>query len=152
MSVTFDKKQLIIIAITLVIGFAFGLLCSQIGGGYHMKRGLSHMKMNKDMNMKIGGNMRDGMGMRYGAVGSSSDMSHRMAGMSMNLEGKTGDDFDRAFLNEMIIHHEGAVKMAELAKTNANHQEIKNMADLIISAQNKEIGDMKAWSDSWFGN
>jgi len=75
-------------------------------------------------------------------------------GMSMNemtitLEGKTGDDFDKEFTNLMIEHHQGAIDMANLAKTNAKHQEIKDLADDIVSAQTSEIKMMREWQKSW---
>ncbi len=78
-------------------------------------------------------------------------MTDMMAGMNAELKGKTGDAFDQAFLSEMIVHHQGAVEMAQLALTNAKHAEIKNLAVAIVSAQNKEIADMKSWLNSWYG-
>jgi len=76
-------------------------------------------------------------------------MSEMMSSMNAELEGKTGDAFDQAFLAEMIVHHQGAVEMAELALTNAKHQEIKDLANAIISAQNTEIAQMMEWQKSW---
>lgn len=61
----------------------------------------------------------------------------------------TGEDYDRMFLANMIAHHQGAVDMANLALTRAKHQEIKDMANNIISAQTKEIGDMQSWQTAW---
>lgn len=80
----------------------------------------------------------------------SADMSSMMASMNSNLAGKKGDTFDKAFIDEMIVHHEGAVGMAELALTNAKHNEIKVMANDIISAQTKEIELMKKWKTDWY--
>jgi len=60
-----------------------------------------------------------------------------------------GEDYDRMFLANMIAHHQGAVDMANLALTNAKHQELKDMANAIISAQNKEITDMQSWQSQW---
>jgi uncharacterized protein (DUF305 family) len=77
-------------------------------------------------------------------------MHGAMGDMMMGLEGKTGDEFDKAFLSEMIIHHEGAVDMAEAALKNAKHPEIKQMALAIISAQTSEIQQMKGWLNSWY--
>lgn len=85
---------------------------------------------------------------------SSSPVNHMassMEEMSAALQGKEGDTFDQAFLKEMIIHHEGAVEMANLARTNAGHVEIKQMAEAIISAQEAEIAQMKQWQMNWFG-
>lgn len=61
----------------------------------------------------------------------------------------TGDDFDRMFIANMIEHHKGAVDMANLALTNAKHQELKDMANDIIKAQSKEISDMERWQQWW---
>ena len=39
----------------------------------------------------------------------------------------------------MIPHHKGAIAMAKLADTRAQHQEVKDLAAAIISAQEREI-------------
>lgn len=79
------------------------------------------------------------------------DMNSAMDGMMGNLEGKSGEAFDRAFLEDMIVHHEGAVDMAQMALTNGSHQEIKTMSEAIISAQTSEIEQMKIWLKEWYG-
>jgi uncharacterized protein (DUF305 family) len=56
-----------------------------------------------------------------------------------SLSSKAGDEFDKAFIQEMIVHHEGAIDMAQLALQNAGHQEIKDLAKNIIAAQDAEI-------------
>lgn len=76
-------------------------------------------------------------------------MGSSMEEMMESMEGKTGDEFDRAFIEAMIVHHEGAVKMAEQAKLNAKHQEIKDMSDAIITAQTSEINQMREWQNVW---
>lgn len=92
--------------------------------------------------------MRGGIMMHNSQMG----MGDAMSGMMQGLEGKTGDAFDQAFLSEMIMHHEGAVQMAEAALGNAKHEEIKAMANAIISAQTTEIQQMEDWQRSWYGN
>lgn len=79
-----------------------------------------------------------------------SQMSDSMGDMMAGLEGKTGDAFDRAFIEEMIVHHEGAVEMAKAALTSAKHAEIKQMANDIIAAQSREIDTMRGWLKSWY--
>lgn len=78
---------------------------------------------------------------------SGSAMS--MADMTASLSGKTGDDFDKAFLSEMIVHHQGAIAMAELAAAKAKHQEVKDLANGIVSAQTGEISEMRQWQEAW---
>ncbi len=92
--------------------------------------------------------MADGEMMDDDSMGGMHDA---MNGMMAGLEGKTGDEFDKAFLAEMIVHHEGAVDMAKAALVSAKHSEIKQMANAIISAQTTEITQMQAWQKSWYG-
>ena len=73
-----------------------------------------------------------------------------MESMVSNLEGKSGDAFDEAFIREMVVHHQGAIAMAQLAKDSAKHQEIKALAEAIISAQTGEIAKMEGWLKAWY--
>ena len=83
------------------------------------------------------------------AITHSTSQSMAMEQMMEGLKGKAGDDFDKAFISEMIEHHLGAINMAQEAKVNAKHDEIKKMADDIISAQTTEINMMKQWQIDW---
>ncbi len=90
--------------------------------------------------------------MMPGGVMSNSEMgmSNAMDDMMSGLKGLSGDAFDKAFLSQMIMHHEGAVVMAEAALKDARHSELKNMANDIISAQTREIEQMKNWQRLWY--
>lgn len=77
------------------------------------------------------------------------DESMSMDSMVDGLKGKTADDFDKAFISLMIEHHQGAIDMANEAKVNAGHQEIKDLADNIITAQTGEISLMRQWQTAW---
>lgn len=83
---------------------------------------------------------------------SMSSMKGEMDAMTAGLADKHGDEFDQAFLTEMIVHHEGAVEMAEAALQHARHQELRDMADDIITAQTAEIAQMKTWLNEWYSN
>ncbi|MDQ5968562.1 MAG: hypothetical protein QG561_200 [Patescibacteria group bacterium] len=48
----------------------------------------------------------------------------------------------------MIPHHQGAVDMAKFL-TGAQHPELQKMGQDIITAQNKEIEQMKKWQKEW---
>jgi len=82
--------------------------------------------------------------------GGMSGMQHEMANMMSGLEGKTGDDFDKAFLTEMIVHHEGAIDMAEALLKNTQRPELVRLGNDIIKAQTGEVGMMKGWLAAWF--
>lgn len=79
----------------------------------------------------------------------NSMMNMSMDDMTAGLKNKTGDDFDRAFLSGMIVHHQGAITMSELAEKNAKHEEVKQLSRDIISAQNEEITQMRQWQTDW---
>jgi uncharacterized protein (DUF305 family) len=80
---------------------------------------------------------------------SAMGMMDNMAGMTAELEGKTGDDFDKAFIEQMILHHQSAIDMAAPGEQNASRQEVKDLTKAIVSAQTKEIQQMKQWQQEW---
>lgn len=120
---------------TLLVVLLVGLGVGYFWGGSNAQVPLANQHMMSD------GSMMHDIGMSMG--GAMDDM---MAGLS----GKTGDEFDKAFLSGMIMHHEGAVAMAQAALRDAKHQEIKTMANDIISAQTQEISQMRTWLKNWY--
>ena len=89
--------------------------------------------------------------MRFMGIGVSNGMS---MGSSMNqmmgsMDDKSGYDFDKAFIDAMIVHHEGAIKMAQQAEHRAQHKEIKELSNNIIRTQTAEIEQMQAWKKAW---
>jgi uncharacterized protein (DUF305 family) len=54
-------------------------------------------------------------------------------------------DADRDFVAHMIAHHEGAVAMAQVVLQYGQDPQIKQLAQDIVSAQQKEIEMMKEW-------
>ncbi len=84
---------------------------------------------------------------------NDTDMSMGSAMEDMNaaLKGKTGDEFDKVFLSEMIVHHRGAVEMAKAVLVDGKHEELKQLARDIIAAQTKEIAQMQTWAGDWYG-
>ena len=72
-----------------------------------------------------------------------------MDAMVSSLKDKKGNDYDAAFISEMIDHHQGAIDMAKLSAARASHKEIKDLSNAIITAQEKEISEMKAWQKMW---
>jgi uncharacterized protein (DUF305 family) len=52
----------------------------------------------------------------------------------------------------MVPHHEGAVAMGDIAQARAEHPEIKQMAEAILSTQTQEIDQMRLWRKEWFGS
>ncbi len=85
-----------------------------------------------------------GTAMQHGGKSSGS-----MSDMMTSLNGKKGEEFDKAFLSSMIVHHQDAVEMSKAAQTDAEKQEIKDLAEDIIKAQESEIQMMQQWQKDW---
>jgi uncharacterized protein (DUF305 family) len=96
----------------------------------------------------------------YGAAGTSTMpeamMEQMGSGRMMNREQMRqmmggSVDFDRMFLQMMIPHHEGAIDMAQLALEQAEHSEIKTLAQDIVTTQRAEIQEMQTYLRDWYG-
>jgi uncharacterized protein (DUF305 family) len=59
--------------------------------------------------------------------------------------------FEINFLESMIDHHFGGVKMAELCAGRTVHAELQAMCDQIKAMQSQEIATMRGWLQSWYG-
>jgi uncharacterized protein (DUF305 family) len=128
-----------------VSGLVIGLVISHLFFNYHTNR----MDDDKQYSPVAQGGMHmmaDGTMMSNGGNSMDSMMQDMMAG----LQGKTGDAFDKEFLAEMIVHHQGAVEMAKAVLATSKRPELIKLASDIISAQTKEIGMMQDWQKAWF--
>ncbi len=82
---------------------------------------------------------RMGNRMHMGMMGNDTDMTR--------LE--NAQDFDKAFIEEMIPHHQMAVMMANMLKGGTQRAEMRKLADDIITAQTEEIEQMREWYINW---
>lgn len=78
-------------------------------------------------------------------------MDHGSKGMSSGMLMKNGKYSDERFIDAMVPHHEGAVEMARVALKNAEHPEIEQLAENIISAQEAEIRELRSIKQVEFG-
>lgn len=129
------KKESIMVG---VIGLLIGVIVTGFAAGQAVNN--NNTGMMRMMGMDTNNSQQE-------TATSHATMS--MADMTEQLKNKTGDDFDKAFVEMMISHHEGAVEMAELIPTRAKHDEVKTLGTAIIAAQTKEIADMKQWQKDW---
>ncbi|UNX53325.1 DUF305 domain-containing protein [Georgenia sp. TF02-10] len=59
------------------------------------------------------------------------------------------NDADTMFAQMMIVHHEGAIEMADLAVEKADSEEVRSLAERISAAQGPEIEKMTSWLEAW---
>jgi len=76
----------------------------------------------------------------YGGIGPGGMMGSSMMG-----------NMDRHFIEQMIPHHDDAIIMAEIALLQAEHAEIKTLAENIRRTQGEENAKMREWYKSWYG-
>ena len=99
------------------------------------------------------GTTRDGAlpGMIGGGMMESSMMGGMMNRDQMRQMMGANADFDRMFLQMMIPHHEAAITMAQQALIQAEHPEIKTLAQRIVTTQQAEITEMHGYLRAWYG-
>ena len=88
-------------------------------------------------------------GMQHGAMPMSPnhmEMMQKMEAMNKAMMGApmTGNP-DRDLVNMMMPHHQGAIDMARIYLRDGRDPEIRRMAEKIITDQEREIGEFKAW-------
>jgi len=90
----------------------------------------------------------------YGTDVPTVTAGNMWGGHMMNNQASTDTlnsaaDFDQAFLEQMIPHHQMAVMMANMLDVVTNRPEMKKLASDIVAAQTKEINDMRSWQVQW---
>ena len=94
------------------------------------------------------GDMAD-RGVDAGDLGLSDDLS------VMNMDDDalaSADPFDREFVDMMIPHHQGAIRMARVEIDKGASPALKQMAQDIIDAQSREINEMNAFRAKTYGS
>lgn len=73
--------------------------------------------------------------------------------MMRDLSALSGDQLDRAFLQDMLGHHMAAVMMSQqlLARGSADHLQLETLARTIRDEQHSEILQMRRWLAAWYG-
>lgn len=85
------------------------------------------------------------------ASGPAAAETPDMAGMDHStMPGMSDAPYDAAFIDGMIVHHEGAIAMARQALEQAERPEIQELAEAIVGAQEAEIAQLRAWRDAWY--
>jgi uncharacterized protein (DUF305 family) len=86
----------------------------------------------------------------HGDLGLSEEDSG-MAHDTAALEEAPPSQFDQVFIDMMIPHHQGAIRMARIELESGNDVELKALATAIIDAQSAEIEEMNTWREQWYG-
>ncbi len=76
-----------------------------------------------------------------------------MRGMGMMTDPQQlaqADPFDKAFIDNMIPHHESAIDMANVVLEESENGRLRQLARDIVEAQKREIAQMERWREEWY--
>jgi uncharacterized protein (DUF305 family) len=102
------------------------------------------------------GSMTDHGGM--GHMMNSSMMDHGGEGRNHGGEGHTMGSFDEEqpfdlqFIDQMIMHHQGAIMSSEHMIADSERPELRQLAENIQESQSEQIEQMQAWRQEWYGD
>jgi uncharacterized protein (DUF305 family) len=75
------------------------------------------------------------------------------SGMAMDMNELHGaKPFDRMFIDMMIPHHQGAIRMARAELAEGENRRLRKIARAIVRDQKKEIRTMNKWREAWYGS
>jgi uncharacterized protein (DUF305 family) len=94
-----------------------------------------------------------GRGMMNGSMMSGQVGPGMMSGGMMGSATLTDQNapFDQRFLDQMIAHHQGAVMSAQMMIADSARPELRDLAQRIITGQQREIDQMGEWRQDWYG-
>jgi uncharacterized protein (DUF305 family) len=79
-------------------------------------------------------------------------VSEEESGMGMDMHDLHGaKPFDRMFIDMMVPHHQGAIRMARAELAKGKNRRLRRIARAIVRDQAKEIRTMNAWREAWYG-
>ena len=81
------------------------------------------------------------------------DLSMDEMGMSMDMDELDGaKPFDRKFIDMMIMHHQGAIRMAYAERDRGGDAHLRKIARSVVTAQSEEIREFNRWRKRWYGS
>jgi uncharacterized protein (DUF305 family) len=92
------------------------------------------------------------------AIGSSETtmmndggMGDTGMGMAGTMMGTFSEDqpFDAQFLDQMSVHHEGAIASTAAMISDSSRPELRGLAEDIVTSQRAQLSQMRAWRDEW---
>jgi uncharacterized protein (DUF305 family) len=95
--------------------------------------------------------VRDGgMGSMMSMMDDENDMGSMMNGGGMMGSFDEDRPFDLQFVDQMTMHHEGAIMSSEHMISDSKRPELRELAENIEENQSEQIDRMQEWRDEWY--
>ncbi len=120
-----------------------GLLLAGAGGAFVYGQ-MSSMMSSEDVNDHSGSMMSEG---QMGSMMSGGMGENQMMG--------TFDEdlpFDLQFIDQMVMHHQGAIMSSEHMISDSERPELRKLAESIQESQSEQIEQMQSWREEWYGD
>lgn len=85
----------------------------------------------------------------YGVTHEHAMMPGHMREME-KLAALSGAEFEVAFMQMMIKHHQGAVREGSQCMVRAYHEELRTLCEDMVVTQTLEAGQMREWLCEWY--
>jgi uncharacterized protein (DUF305 family) len=99
----------------------------------------------------MGGN---GMGSMMPMMGGGGGMDSMMGAGQMQPMGSFDEEqpFDLQFIDQMVMHHQGAIMSSEHMISDSERPELRQLAENIQESQSEQIEQMQSWREEWYGD
>ena len=107
----------------------------------------NHERAVKESDMAMDHGAMDHGAMGHAPAQTEADKLYAEGEAEMHrlMAAASGNTPDESYINKMIAHHQGAVAMARTALANAKDPQVRQWAQGVIDAQEREIAEMRAW-------
>ncbi len=105
---------------------------------------MNHNAMMRNSNSSMNMN-----GMDHNSMPMNSNMSMDHSQMKSDPNAPS-QPYDLRFIDTMTAHHRSAIDMAKMVDGRTQNPDLKKFAAQIIGDQEKEIGQLKSWRDTWY--
>ncbi len=143
--------------LTLGAGAVYAQGGSMMGGNGTQsevaRNGMDGMMNGGRMDSMMGGQGGGGMGsmMGDGQAGSMMDGGGMPGGQTMGSFDENRP-FDLQFIDQMIMHHEGAIMSSEHMISDSKRPELRELAENIERSQSEQIDQMQAFREKWYSD
>ncbi len=135
-------------------GLAVAALLAVGGGAVYAQSQGSSMMGGNDAGSEADGNGMGGM-MNGGMMGGQGGMGSMMGEQGMSdgqMMGSFDEEqpFDLQFIDQMIMHHQGAIMSSEHMISDSERPELRQLAEDIQQSQSEQIEQMQEWREEWY--